>query len=157
MLDREKFVSSDGDAEDTVRCCTGCARARARANARQDKPSGNRQQFSTFARGGRRHEGEKASSAGSFPPCRYPTLSLGAVSSSPHLRPVHLASSSLFVRLSCARLASFCSFYLCLYTRRLELLSCSYLSGERRDATRRGAHGRKGLAVCGLVRRSSKV
>lgn len=152
MLDRGKFVPSGGDAEDTVGCCTGYARA----SARQDKPSGNRQQFSTFAKGGR---GEKASSAGSSssppthslihpPPPSYP---LGAVSSSPHLRPVHLASSSLFVRLSCAR--KFLQFLSLLIhpPPRAFILLLSFRRTTRLDATL--AEGTR----CGLVRRSSKV
>lgn len=76
-----------------------------------------------------RRRGEKA-----FSKARVPHLAPFPLFSSPAWCSLSTPSPSLFTGLSCARLTSFRSFYLCLYTRRLVLLSCSYLSKDQRDA-----------------------
>lgn len=121
MFNREKFVPG--------KRCRRYSQFHARAE--QDKPSGNRKQFSTFARGWWKTmrkgilESPGPPLGAPFPP-------------SLHLRAVHLALPLAFYRsfLRPSFLSSFHSFYLCLYTRRLGafILLLSFKRPTRRDA-----------------------
>lgn len=119
-------LSRGEDAEDTTRCVQGLL-ARGRINLPEIANS-----FQHSLKEGRRR-GEKAFSEAGPPPSPAPSTWRRFLSSL-HLRPVHLASPVLFASFSCARLTSFRSFYLCLYTAwsfYLALILPSY------DATRR--------------------
>lgn len=123
----------DGDAEDTTRRAARLL-ARGRINLPEIANS-----FQHSLKEGRWRE-EKAfsearassfSSSSSFCPPPAPSTWRRFLSSL-HLRPVHLASPVLFASFSCARLTSFRSFYLCLYTARSFYLALIL----RHDATR---------------------
>lgn len=120
MFNREKFVPLLGKR---------CRRySQLHARAEQDKPSGNRQQFSTFARGWWETKRKDILES--------PDPPLGApFPPSLHLRAVHLALPLAFYR-SFLRpsLASFHSFYLCLYTLGTFILLLSFKRPTRHDA-----------------------